>query len=101
MVCFQNEEKAERFLQALRSQLRKFGLRLHPDKTRLIEFGRVAERDRRKHKAGRPKTVDFLGFTHYCRKTRKGRFGLGRKPIAKRLARFLRRVHTTLRKRMH
>ena len=101
VVCFEHREEAERFLQDLRARLKKFGLRLHPDKTRLIEFGRYAERNRRARREGRPKTFDFLGFTHYCRTTRKGHFGLGRKPIAKRLARFLKRVGATLRKRMH
>ena len=93
VVCFQYREAAERFLQDLRARLKKFGLCLHPDKTRLIEFGRFAERDRRKRNEGRPKMFDFLGFTHYCRKTRKGGFGLGRKPIAKRMACFVKRIH--------
>ncbi len=101
VVCFQYKEAAERFLRDLRKRLEKFGLRLHPDKTRLIEFGRYAERDRKKRGDSRPKTFDFLGFTHYCRKTRKGHFGLGRKPIAKRMARFVKRIYTKLRQRMH
>ena len=82
-------------------RLEKFGLRLHPDKTRLMEFGRFAEGDRKKRGDGCPKTFDFLGFTHYCCKTRKGRFRLGRKPIAKRMARFVKRMCTKLRQRMH
>ena len=101
VVCFQTEEEAERFLQALRSRLGKFGLSLHPDKTRLIEFGRDAEEHRRKLGEGKPKTFDFLGFTHYCRKTRGGTFGLGRKPIAKRMVRFLKRIRVELWRRMH
>ncbi len=101
VVCFQYKEEAERFLQDLQIRLEKFGLCLHPDKTRLIRFGRFAERDRRKRGAGRPETFDFLGFTHYCRKTRKGKFGLGRKPIAKRMARFLKRIREQLIRRMH
>lgn len=101
VVCFQYKEEAERFLHALRERLEKFGLSLHPDKTRLIEFGRFAERDRRKRGEGRPKTFDYLGFTHYCRKTRSGGFGLGRKPIAKRMARFLKRTREELIRRMH
>ena len=101
VVCFQYKREAECFLRDLRARLEKFGLRLHPDKTRLIEFGRFAEEDRRKRGEGRPETFDFLGFTHYCRKTRKGRFGLGRKPIAKRMARFLKRVSVQLLRRMH
>ena len=101
VVCFQYKREAECFLRDLRARLEKFGLRLHPDKTRLIEFGRFAEEDRRKRGEGRPETFDFLGFTHYCLKTRKGRFGLGRKPIAKRMARFLKRVFVQLIRRMH
>lgn len=92
VVGFQYKREAKRFLRQLRERLEKFGLSLHPGKTRLIEFGCFAERNRRNRGDGRPETFDFLGFTHYCRKDRKGRFGLGRKPIAKRMARFLKRV---------
>ncbi len=101
VVCFQYRAEAERFLQALRTRLEKFGLSLHPDKTRLIEFGRHAEGNCRKRGERRPKTFDFLGFTHYCRKTQAGGFGLGRKPIAKRMTRFLNRIRDELRHRMH
>ena len=75
---------AERFLHALGERLGQFDLALHPDG--LIEFGRFAEVDRRARGLGRPETFDFLGFTHYCRTTRSGRFGLGRKPAAKRMS---------------
>ena len=101
VVCFQYRREAERYLRDLRARLDKFGLSLHPDKTRLIEFGRFAEVNRKRRGQSRPETFDFLGFTHYCRKTRSGRFGLGRKPIAKRMARFLKRVHAQLIRRMH
>ncbi len=101
VVCFQYKEEAEKFLRALRARLEKFGLSLHPDKTRLIEFGRNAMEHRRKRGDGKPKTFDFLGFTHYCRKTRKGSFGLGRKPIAKRMVRFIKRIRRELWRRMH
>ncbi len=101
VVCFQNEGTAQRYLRALRDRLDTFGLRLHPRKTRLIEFGRFAEEDRRKRGEGRPETFDFLGFTHYCRRDRRGRFSLGRKPIAKRMARFLKRVKGQLIRLMH
>ena len=93
--------EAERFPQNLRARLEKFGLSLHPDKTRLIEFGRDAEGNRRDRGDGCPKTFDFLGCTHHCRKTRSGGFGLGRKPIAKRMARFLKRIRGELIRRMH
>ena len=80
VVGFERKRDAERFLHALGEWLGQFDLALHPDKTRLIEFGRFAEVDRRARGLGRPETFDFLGFTHYCTKTRSGRFGLGRKP---------------------
>ena len=74
---------------------------MHPEKTRLIEFGRYAAENRRRRGEGGPETFDFLGFTHYCRKDRKGRYGLGRKPIAKRMRRTLKRVKEELSRRMH
>ena len=101
VVGFEHRRDAERFLHALGERLGRFDLALHPDKTRLIEFGRNAEADRRARGLGRPETFDFLGFTHYCRKTRGGRFGLGRKPAAKRVRRTLKRIGETLRRRMH
>ena len=101
VVGFERKRDAERFLTALAERLDRFALALHPDKTRLIEFGRVAHANRRAKGLGRPETFDFLGFTHYCRKTRSGRFGLGRKPVAKRVGRTLRRVKEVLRRRMH
>ena len=101
VVCVQYKGEAERFLRELQVRLEKFGFSLHPDKTRRIEFGRYAEENGRRRGEGRPKTFDFLGFTHYCRKDRKGRFGLGRKPIAKRRGRFLKRVKVELIRRLH
>ena len=101
VVGFEHRRHAERFLHALGERLGQFDLALHPDKTRLIEFGRHAEANRRARGEGRPETFDFLGFTHYCRKTRSGRFGLGRKPAAKRVRRTLRRIADVLRRRMH
>ena len=98
---FEHRRDAERILQVLGERLGQFDLALHPDKTRLIEFGRFAETDRRARGLGRPETFDFLGFTHYCRKTRSGWFGLGRKPAAKRVRRALRRIAEVLRRCMH
>ena len=66
----------ERFLADLRERFAKFGLELHPDKTRLIEFGRFAARNRKARGVGKPETFDFLGFTHICGKTKTGRFWL-------------------------
>ena len=101
VVGFQHKRDAERFLSAVKERFRKFELEIHPDKTRLIEFGRFANECRRERGQGRPETFDFLGFTHYCAETRRGSFMLGRKPVAKRMARTLRRIKGALRKRMH
>ena len=78
VVGFEHRDDAERFLADLRERFAKFGLELHPDKTRLIEFGRFAARKRRQRGLGKPETFDFLGFTHICGKTRNGRFWLRR-----------------------
>ena len=98
---FSVNEDAEQFLGDIKERLSEFGLNLHPDKTRLIEFGRHAAENRKERGERRPETFDFLGFTHYCRKTRKGRFGLGRKPIAKRMPRTLKRVGEAPRRRIN
>lgn len=82
---FEHKSDAERFLADLRERFTKFGLELHPDKTRLIEFGRNAARNRAARGDGKPETFDFLGFTHYCGKTKNGRFWLKRKTISKRM----------------
>jgi hypothetical protein len=70
VVGFENRTEAERFLEAFRERLAKFGLELHPEKTRRIEFGRFAAQDREKRGEGKPETFTFLGFTHYCGKRR-------------------------------
>ena len=101
VVGFQHKRDAERFLCDLKDRLATFSLELHPEKTRLIEFGKFALANRRARGERRPETFDFLGFTHYCRTTRKGRFGLGRKPIGKRVNRTLKRIKAELRRRMH
>ena len=98
---FQHQRDAERFLAAVKDRFGRFGLELHPDKTRLIEFGRYARARRQARGRGRPETFDFLGLTHYCAEDRGGRFQLGRKPIAKRMSRTLKRVKEALRRRMH
>ena len=66
VLGFQHREEAERFLEQLRERLQKFGLELHPDKTRLIEFGRYAAERRKRRGEGKPETFNFLGFTHIC-----------------------------------
>ena len=101
VVGFEHRGDAERFLRNLKVRFARFGLELHPGKTRLLEFGRYAEANRRARGQGRPETFDFLGFTHYCRKDRRGRFGLGRKPAAERMRRTLKAIRERLRRRMH
>jgi len=101
VVGFQHRGEAERFLRELGERLEQFGLQLHPDKTRLIEFGRFAAQRRSRRGGGRPETFDFLGFTHYCGRTRHGKFKLGRKTISKRLRATLQAVKAKLRQRMH
>jgi RNA-directed DNA polymerase len=76
---FQHRLEAERCLQELKERLGKFGLELHPEKTRLIEFGRFAAERRSKAGLGKPETFSFLGFTHYCGKTQKGVFAIKRR----------------------
>ena len=101
VVGFEHRGDAQRFLNDLRERFAQFGLGLAPDKTRLIEFGRFAARDRRVRGDGRPETFDFLGFTHICAKTRTGRFALRRITIKKRMRAKLREVKAELRRRMH
>ena len=101
VVGFQHKWDAECFLNAVKERFGGFDLELHPDKTRLIEFGRFAISSRRQRGLGRPETFDFLGFTHYCAETKRGRFLLGRKPVAKRMSRTLKRIGEALRRRMH
>ena len=96
---FQDRWEAQRFLKELQDRLGYFGLSLHPDKTRLIEFGPHAEPRRRRLGKGKPKTFDFLGFTHICSQTRDGkRFTVGRKTIAKRFRAKLQTVKQQLRR---
>ena len=78
-----------------------FGLELHPDKTRRIEFGRFAEENRRRRGEGKPATFDFLGLTHISGKNSLGRFAVRRKTIRKRIRAKLGRIKPELRKRMH
>jgi group II intron reverse transcriptase/maturase len=98
---FQHQADADRFLQNLRERLGKFGLELHPDKTRRIEFGRFAEQNRRRRGEDKPETFDFLGLTHISGKNRLGRFTVRRKTIRERMRAKLREIKQQLRKRMH
>ena len=101
VVGFEHREEAEQFLTELRERFAKFGLTLHPDKTRLIEFGRFADRDRRGRGDGKPETFNFLGFTHSCGKTRKGKFTVLRQTVRQRWQAKLKAVKAELRRRLH
>ncbi len=101
VVGFEHREEAERFLNELRERFARFGLTLHPDKTRLIELGRHADRKRRDRGDGKPESFNFLGFTHTCSKTRKGRFTVLRQTMRRRWQAKLREVSLDLRQRLH
>jgi RNA-directed DNA polymerase len=101
VVGFEHLGDAKQFLADLRERLAKFNLELHPDKTRLIEFGRFAASNRAARGLGKPETFDFLGFTHICGKTRRGRFWLRRITIAKRMRAKLKQVKDQLMRRRH
>jgi len=101
VVGFEHREDGERFLSELRERLVRFGLELHAQKTRLIEFGRHAEKDRQSRGEGKPETFNFLGFTHSCAKTRKGRFTVLRQTMRTRWQAKLRGIKAELRRRMH
>jgi RNA-directed DNA polymerase len=101
IVGFEHREDAERFLAELRGRLAQFCLELADEKTRLIEFGRFAAEHRRTRGLGKPRTFDFLGFTHVCGKDRKGRFALRRRTCRKRLQAKLRVIRDELKRRRH
>ena len=99
VLGFEHRMEAEAFLEQWRERMRKFGLELHAEKTRSIEFGRFAEGNRKRRGEGKPETFDFLGFTHICGKTRKGSwFTVRRQTVKKRLRSKLQAVRQELRK---
>jgi RNA-directed DNA polymerase len=101
VLGFQHREDAERFLAALRARFAQFALTLHPDKTRLLEFGRFAAENRQRRGEGKPATFNFLGFTHLCGKTQEGKFAVVRQTMRQRLRAKLKAVATELRRRLH
>jgi RNA-directed DNA polymerase len=101
LAGFQHREDAERFLADLRERFAGFGLELHPDKTRLIEFGRYAAERRNARGDRKPETFEFLGLTHICAKDRHGRFKLKRVTSKKKMHSKLKTVKTEMRRRMH
>jgi len=101
VMGFQHKSDAERFQAELAERFSKFALELHPDKSRLIEFGPFADSNRRRRGQGKPRTFDFLGFTHICGKKRNGRFTVFRQTIRARFRAKLKQVKIELRKRLH
>ena len=101
IVGFQHESDALRFLDEMRNRLGEFALSLHPEKTRLIEFGRFAAERRKRQGLGKPETFNFLGFTFICGKTRAGKFQIKRKTRGGRMRAKLKEIKQEMRRRMH
>ena len=101
LAGFEHEEDGQQFLAELRARMEEFGLALHPDKTRLIEFGSEAAESRSLRGLGKPETFEFLGFTHFCSRSRQGFFQLKRKTRRDRLRAKVKILKAELRRRMH
>jgi len=101
VVGFEHRAEAKLFKEELAERLKKFKLELQDEKTRLIEFGRYAAEDRANRGEGKPETLNFLGFTHICSKTRKGQFCVLRQTMRKRMQAKLINLRTEMRRRMH
>ena len=101
VLCFQHRSDALRVQEALAKRLRRFGLNLEPTKTKLVEFGRYAQRHAGKRGRKRPETIYFLGFTLYCTRNRKGNFRIGLRTEKSRLQRALMRLQDQMRRMMH
>jgi RNA-directed DNA polymerase len=101
VIGFQHQSDAGRFLEELRERFRQFNLELHAEKTRVIEFGRFAAENRARRGEGKPLTFNFLGLTHSCSKTQKGKFIVLRRTMARRMRAKLRQVRRELHRRMH
>lgn len=102
VLGFQSKSDANRYRAELGKRLSKFALKLHPEKTKLIRFGRWAMRDSKRFDGVKPATFDFLGFTHYCTIARaNGGFAVGRKTIKGRMVSTLKEIKSELRRRMH
>jgi hypothetical protein len=91
VLCFQYREDAEKVKEVLSKRFAKYGLTLHPEKTRLVEFGRYAE-EHAKRQGKKPSTFDFLGFTHICTRSRRGKFAVHVRTMRKRLRRGLKAI---------
>ena len=96
VVCFQYKDDAERFYELLKRRMGHFGLSMEEEKSRLIEFGRFAEENRQRRGEGKPETFTFLGFTHYCSRSRNGKFRVKRKTSRKKFTRKCKEVHRAI-----
>ena len=101
VLCFQHRSDACRVQEALRKRLGKFGLELEPSKTKLVEFGRFAQRQASRRGRKRPGTIYFLGFTLYCTRNRKGNFKVGFRTEKSRLRRSLTNLCDLMRRMRH
>jgi RNA-directed DNA polymerase len=101
VVGFEHATDARRFWDAMRDRLQEFSLTLHPEKTRLLEFGRHAATRRKQRGLGKPETFTFLGFTFICGKSRRGAFLIHRKTRRDRMTAKLKEIKDELRRRMH
>ena len=101
VATFQYKEEAERFLTAIKERFALFGLELEPTKTRLVEFGRFAEKNRKARGEGKPETFDFLGFTHYCSKSKQDRFRVKRKTSKKKMQMKLKELNQWIKQNRH
>ena len=97
VVCFQYKAEAEKFYEALKRRMEHFGLKLEEEKSRLLEFGKFAEENRRKAGKGKPETFNFLGFTHYCSHSRSGKFRVKRKTSKKKFTKKCKEIHMRIR----
>jgi RNA-directed DNA polymerase len=101
VIGFEHQTDAERFISEMRERVAQFGLSVHPQKTRLIEFGRQAARRRADCGLGKPETFNFLGFTHICARTRRGAFALKRLTRRDRMQAALRKIKEELHRNRH
>jgi RNA-directed DNA polymerase len=101
ILCFQYREDAEKVLEVLTKRFAKYGLTLHPEKTRLIEFGREALARSETEGGKKPKTFDFLGFTHVCSRSRRGQFTIHVRTMKKRLRRSLKAISSWCQRHLH
>ena len=101
ILCFQYREDAEKVRDALEKRFQKYGLTLHPDKTRMMEFGRKALAQSERPGGPKPSTFDFLGFTHICKRSRRGNFAVHLRTMRKRLRRSLKAVTEWCREHRH